>query len=219
MGNHIKSIVTTIVIVLLYWAGLYFLPDIIPVHPAITIVTLTILYIAGWYAASYLFDKKTITMDSLIDSILRKLQKEGFVCGKHEGVLYYEYQGRSYYVAMWDWGKGMFKVNIIDSMSFGDEWGALSFEGKTVLADAINRKFAHARLIPSDKGVAVHFETWVKDAKDFLKNIPLSYEYIGGVCQEMEAKMTELKANYPAGGRQGYQQVSLRDFSTTPSEN
>ena len=152
-----------------------------------------------YFLAAFLIEKYTVNVlpvADLEDSIIKKLKREGYQCEKEEGDLVYVLKGRRYRTHFWAVGNGSFRTEIIDYLVIDGEWDKISYEGKAVLANYVNRECPHSTFLSTDVGVVCSYITYLRDSSDFIREAQLGYNVIGDAITTATNVLPQVKLRY-----------------------
>ncbi len=178
----------------------YILMQILDISSIVTFIILTAIYFLGIYAYEY-YSSASINEESLKEKIIEKLNSEGFKCEKDEGSVVFQMKGRRYRTCLWETNHNNFRTSILDYLEIDENWDKISFEGKAVLANYVNRECYHTTFHCNDEGVICQYTTYIKNAKDFLDETKNAYILIDKAINVANDVLPQIKAHYTTGGK------------------
>lgn len=170
-------------------------------------VVLLVVLIVFCFGTAYLLDVFVFSIRTVADlekKVMIKMNEEGFLCKKNEGVLEYTMNGRVYESYFWRVDKNFFRTLIVDRAKIDEHWDKISEEGKSVLANYVNNECYHTTFIAKENGCICTHITYVRTSSDFLSEAQNAYEVIGRTFNTALEILPQIKGRYPldesAGG-------------------
>ena len=163
----------------------------------IIVGTLLVFYISFTSAKEWLrqtFSSRN-TEEKLINSIIRRMNNDGYKCQKVEGVLTYWLNGRVYRTYITKTGANNFRMEVVDYLTI-DDWDKISYEGKSVLANYVNSNCQYTTFVSSDNGVMCSFVAAINSSSDFMEQAKISYKIIGESLETANSILPQIKNNY-----------------------
>ncbi len=158
------------------------------------------------FGIAYLFDLFVLSIPTVADlekRVIIKMNDEGFLCKKNEGVLEYTMNGRVYESYFWRVDKNFFRTLIVDRAKIDEHWDKISEEGKSVLANYVNNECYHTTFIAKENGCICTHITYVRTSSDFLGEAQNAYEVIGRTFNTALEILPQVKGRYPVDETEG----------------
>ncbi len=184
-----------------FMAIVIIVPDVFDISFLWAYVIAAILYMLSIFLIEkYVYDTdrvvKSDSVENLENSIIKKMQGEGYHCEKDEGTLVYMMNGRKYRTHFWEVGNGSFRTEFVDYTIIDDDWNNISNEGKAILANYVNGKCPHTTFFSHDDGVVCSYIAYVHNSDDFIKEAKMGYNVIGEAITEATDVLPQVKQRY-----------------------
>ncbi|MBO7444857.1 MAG: hypothetical protein J6T86_00395 [Bacteroidales bacterium] len=190
-----KKILFNIAAFVVFMALIFILPDVFD----ISFVWVYVVAVALYFAATYLIDKyvdNIHSVENLENSIIKKMEGEGYQCEKDDGTLVYMMNGRKYRTHFWEVGNGSFRTKFVDYLIIDDDWNDITNEGKAVLANYVNGRCPHTTFFSTNDGVVCSYIAYVQNSADFIKEAKIGYNIIGEAIAEATDVLPQVKQRY-----------------------
>lgn len=151
--------------------------------------------------------KKT---DILERRICKRLDKQGYSHEKREGTLYVTKHDNHFRVFIRDSFDRRIKHLYFLYDFYDDNFGKVSMEGWTRVANCINTNNALTTFVVLDDHFCCSYQTAISNAKDFMKEFDYAYRVIGGALEDYNRIYPHIERDFPNNTSENKSTIGFR---------
>ena len=173
----------------------YFVYDLITSAPVYSSV-MGFVFVAA-VALYFLLCRPLKNIDVLERCICKRLDKQGKKKKKREGTLYVTKNDNHFRVFIRDSFDRRIKHLYFLYDFYDDNFGKVSMEGWTRVANCINTNNTLTTFVVLDDHFCCSYQTAIANAKDFMKEFDCAYRVIGEAMNDYNRIYPRIEQNYP----------------------
>ena len=136
-------------------------------------------------------------IDVLERRVCKRLDKQGYQHEKREGSLYITKNDSHFRVYFRDGFDKRIKHLYFLYEFYDDNFGKVSLEGWTRMANCINTNNTHTTFVVLDDHFCCSYQTAITNSKDFMKEFDYAYRAIGGALDTCDRIYPNIERDYP----------------------
>lgn len=171
------------------------------------LLAIGLLLIAGGFLCSILSNRSIRRLES---NICDRLDEQGYLHNKQEGVLYVKKNDNTFRVYLWDTPNRRIK-RLYFIYDFGDDnISKVSREGWAIGVNKINYDNPHTTFISLGDGFTCRYETAINNSNDFLVEFNTAYQAIGNAIEDYKELYPYLERDYPNTAQENKSSIGFK---------